>query len=211
MNTTAAPLTRSFLVLLASGRRGGNTEHLARAAAAGLAPDVSQRWIRLSDHPLAPFEDIRHTGDGRCPAPEGNERVLLDATLAASDLVVASPLYWYSVTASAKLYLDHWSGWLRVPGVDFKARMRGKTLWTVSAYSSDDVAMVDPLLGTLRLTADYLGMRWGGALLANANRPGEAAADPATAARARGFFAAPASSRPDPPVTPTQLATPTGR
>ena len=25
-----------------------------------------------------------------------------------------------------KRYLDHWSGWLRVPGVDFRARMRGR-------------------------------------------------------------------------------------
>ena len=51
----------------------------------------------------------------------------MDATFAATDLVVVSPVYWYSVAASVKLYLDYWSGWMRLP-VDFKAKMRGKTI-----------------------------------------------------------------------------------
>src|SRR5215813_5881410 len=102
-------VTRSFLFLLASARKDGNTEALARRAASYLPADVDRRWIRLSDVPLPPFEDIRHVGDGRYPQQVGNERLLLDATLEATDLVVASPLYWYSVSASAKLYLDYWS------------------------------------------------------------------------------------------------------
>ena len=94
-----------------------------------------------------------------CPAA-GNERILLDATLDATDLVIASPLYWYSVSAFTKLYLDYWAGWLRLPGVDFNARMRGKTMWAISAISEEDPAKADPLLGTLKISADYMGMRW---------------------------------------------------
>jgi len=180
--------SRAFLFLLASSRPDGNTEQLARAAAAALPPEAGRRWISLRDLPLEPFRDVRHDDDPHYPLPQGSERILLDATLQATDLVVASPLYWYSVSAHAKLYLDHWSRWLRVPDVDFRARMHGRTLWAVTAYSSGDPAHVEPLLGTLRLCADYLGMHWGGELLAAANRPGDVAADPVTLARAARFF-----------------------
>jgi multimeric flavodoxin WrbA len=182
------PGGRSFLFLLASMRRGGNTEQLARVAAAGIPAEVEQQWVRLADQPLAPFTDVRHEGDGVYPAPEGAERLLLEATLAASDIVVATPMYWYSITAAAKLYLDYWSAWLRVPGVDFKARMRGKTMWAVTAHTCDDPAMIEPLVGTLRYSAEYLAMRWGGVLLGYANRPGDITSDPGAAARAATFF-----------------------
>ena len=181
------PDARHFAVLLASARRDGNTEILARKAAEHLPPDWRQQWLRLMDLPLAPFEDIRHS-IGVYPQPTGNERVLFDATLAATDLVFAVPLYWYGVPASAKLYLDYWSGWLRVPGADFKARMAGKTLWGVCALSDEDPARADPLIGTLRLTADYLGVAFGGVLLGYGNKPGEVLADKAALERARQFF-----------------------
>ncbi|MFE9424481.1 NAD(P)H-dependent oxidoreductase [Kitasatospora sp. NPDC006697] len=179
---------RSFLFLLASARLDGNTELLARRAAAALPAGTGQRWLRLSEHRLSPFPDRRHEGDGGYPRPEGAERVLLEATLAATDVVIASPLYWYSVSADAKPYLDHWAGWMRVPGYDFRARMAGKTLWGVTALSTEEFEVADPLVGTLRLSGEYLGMRWGGALLGLANRPGQVAGDERALAAADRFF-----------------------
>ncbi|MEV4391661.1 NAD(P)H-dependent oxidoreductase [Nonomuraea sp. NPDC049607] len=178
---------RSFLFLLGSSRRDGNTETLARHAAATLAPDVRQRWLRLDDHPLPPFQDIRHTGDGVYPVPEGAEKLLAEATLDATDLVIVSPLYWYSVSATTKLYLDYWSAWMRVPGYDFKARMAGKTVWAVTTISEEDESVADPLVGTLRLSAEYFGS-WGGALVGYANRPGDILRDTGALERAAAFF-----------------------
>lgn len=166
-------MAEKFLFLLGSSRVGGNTEALARSAAAGLTPDVEQTWLRLAELPMAPFRDVRHEGDGVYPEPVGNERKLLDASLAATDIVIASPLYWYSVSTSVKLYLDYWSAWMRVPGMDFRARMRGKTMWAITAHTANDLADVDPLLGTLRLSSGYLGMSWGGELLGYGSRPGD--------------------------------------
>ncbi|GAA3594726.1 flavodoxin family protein [Kribbella ginsengisoli] len=182
-------MAESFLFLLGSTRPGGNTEALARLAAGGLTPEVEQNWVRLAELPLAPFQDLRHEGTGVYPEPTGTERELLDATLAATDLVIASPLYWYTVSTSVKLYLDYWTAWLRVPGVDFRERMRGKTLWAVTAHTSDDPRQVEPLLGTLRLSAGYLGMRWGGELLAYGNRPDEAVAADGVHTAAQELFA----------------------
>ncbi|MBK9492244.1 MAG: NAD(P)H-dependent oxidoreductase [Haliscomenobacter sp.] len=63
--------------------------------------------------------------------------MLFDATFLATDVVFVTPLYWYSVSASMKLYLDYWSAWFRVPGADFRKRMAGKTAWAVTAYSDE--------------------------------------------------------------------------
>ncbi|MFJ7273324.1 flavodoxin family protein [Kitasatospora sp. NPDC098663] len=186
---TGAETPRTFLFLDASSRAGGNSEQLARLAVeASLPAGSEQRWLRLSEHPLPPFEDLRHVEGGRYPEPVGHERTLLDATLAATDLVFVAPLYWYSLPTSAKLYLDHWSSWLRQPGADFRARMRGGTIWGVTALATED-DKAEPLIGTLRLTAEYMGMRWGGALLGNGTRPGDVLRDERALIAAKSFFA----------------------
>jgi len=185
---SASSQPRLFQFLVTSGRRDGNAELLARHAATSLPAGTDQRWLHLSDVALPPFEDRRHEPGFHYGEVFGNERLLLDATLAATDLVLVVPLYWYSVPASAKLYLDCWSSWLRVPGADFKSRMTDKILWGVSAFSDEDAGRVEPLVGTLRLTADYLGMGWGGVLLGRGNRPGDVMRDDAALATARTFF-----------------------
>lgn len=178
---------RQFTFLLASARRDGNTELLTRKAAEHLPAGDEQLWLRLMELPVAPFVDIRHSV-GIYPQPQGNEGVLFNATLNATDLVFAVPLYWYSVPASAKLYLDYWSGWLRVPGANFRGRMAGKKLWVISVLSEEDPARADPLLGMLKNIADYLKMDFGGMLLGNGSQPGDVLADASALEKARTFF-----------------------
>ncbi|MFF4651416.1 flavodoxin family protein [Streptomyces sp. NPDC001380] len=180
-------MSRSFLLLLASSRPDGNTELLARAAAGHLPPGTEQRWVRLAERPLPDFSDVRHA-DGPRAAPVGEEADLLDATLAATDVVIASPLYWYTLSAEAKRYLYHRSGWLRLPGRDFKAAMAGRTLWGVTAMAGD-AGTAGPLVGALHHTAAYMGMRFGGVLLGNGTRPGDVLADTGALERAGTFFA----------------------
>lgn len=181
-------MTRKFLFVLGSSRPEGNTEILAHRAAEQLPSDVEQRWLNLADHPLPDFEDLRHDSDH--VRPSGNTvATLLDATVEATDIVIASPLYWYSVSATTKRYLDYWSGWLRTPGVDFKTTMAGRTLWGVTALADDQPVVADPLVGTLRNTAAFLGMRFGGVLLGNGSKPGDVLKDERALTEAKTFFA----------------------
>jgi multimeric flavodoxin WrbA len=186
MPAAASASPRRVLVLLASARAEGNAELMARAAVAALPPDVEVRWLRLAGLALPAFEDIRHAGSGQYPAPSGDLARALDDTLWATDLLVAAPLYWYSLPAPLKLFLDHWSGFLRVPGLDFKPRMGRKTMYVLCATSSgeDEAHLAEPLVNSLRYTADYLHMNWGGAVLGNGNRPGEVLQDKAGMAAA---------------------------
>ncbi|GAA2267740.1 NAD(P)H-dependent oxidoreductase [Streptomyces atrovirens] len=181
-------MTRRFLFVLGSARPDGNTELLARRAAEQLPQNVEQQWIDLAAHPLPDFEDLRHDSDHTRPT-EGDVATLLDATLAATDIVIASPLYWYSVSDRTKRYLDHWSGWLRTPGLDFKATLEGRTLWGVTALAHEEPEVAAPLVGTLNNSAAYMGMRFGGVLLGNGSKPGDVLKDTEALARAKTFFA----------------------
>jgi multimeric flavodoxin WrbA len=173
--------------LLGSTRSNGNTEALARHAARALPASDEQRWLRLTDHPLPAFMDTRHS-TGFEPL-DGNSKLLCDATLAATDLVFVTPVYWYSVAWPIKLYLDHWSSWMRQPALDFKAALAGRSLWAV-LVDSDDEALhsSSPAIDTLHRTADYMGMHWRGALVGHGNRPGEIERDSAALAAAATYF-----------------------
>lgn len=189
---------RRFLFLVASARREGNTETLARRAAANLPASVEQQWIHLDELPLPRFEDIRHHGGQNNPyhEPAGNERLLLDATLWATDIVFVTPLYWYNLPSSAKLYMDYWSAWLRVPSVDFKKRMAGKKLWAVCVLSDEDPKRAELLLTTLRHSGEYMNMQWGGELLGNGSKPGDVLNDRKAIEAAQHFFATKLSPAP---------------
>lgn len=176
---------RRYLFLQSSARPGGNAEAVARLAAAHLTSEA-QDWRDLTSPALQPFQDLRH-GAVYGP-PEGVALDLVTATLAATDLVMVAPLYWYGLPAPAKLYLDHWSHWMRLPDLNFKPLMQQKTMWLVMAHASSSPEEIAPAVETLRLASAYLGMAWGGTLLVDANAPGAWAEDKAALMQAEGFF-----------------------
>lgn len=189
---------RHYLFLVTSTREPGhvgNTEWLAQQAAASLPADATQTWLHLAHMTLAPFTDLRHTS-GRYPMPEGDLKTLLDATLAATDIVFVAPVYWFSIPAPLKTYLDHWSAWMRVPGLPFKEEMARKSLRLIT--TSGDRAKAQPMIDSVRLCAQFLSMGWGSdeqAVLWGKGGPPDAVRDDAAAVgRAAAFLrqAAPA-------------------
>ena len=167
---TAAP--GNFLFLVASSRNEGAAETLAGRAAAALDGRHQQRWLRLADLPLDPFVDIRHDGDGTYPAARAR------ANLAGSDFGGDRP----GLRGSGLLVQPADPGEAlsrsleRVDagaGRRFQSADGGKRLWAITIVSDETPASAEPLLGSLRLTADYMGMAWGGGLIGNANRPAD--------------------------------------
>ncbi len=151
-------------------------------------------WWSLAERPLPPFSDLRH-GGGFGPA-DGVARELLEATLEATDLVLATPVYWYALPALAKLYFDHWTAWIKDPKLDFSSRMRGKRLWVLVSDAADPgESTADLLLEALRRTADYMGMAWMGAIVGHGSAPGAVFQDPALAGRLREYFQTPVDSK----------------
>lgn len=182
------PTKRHFLFLLSSTRSQGNSEQLARFAAQNLPDDVQQTWLNLNDYVQPNFVDRRHEDDGNYPMAQGSMHELLQATLAATDLVFVTPLYWYNLPASAKLYLDHWSGWLRIPGADFRSKMRGRHLWNITVTADLDQHFAQALVDSLRHTAAYMEMTWHGSLIGYGNRPGDVMQDAQALERGKNYL-----------------------
>lgn len=177
------------LFLVASVREPGtigNTEWLAREAAGALGPQARQSWLQLAGLEIPPFVDRRHS-TGEYPMPTGDLRTLLDALRAATDIVLVAPVYWYSIPAPLKAFLDHWSAFLRVPGLPFKAEMAAKSLRLVT--TSGDRAKAQPMIDSVRLCAEFLAMCWGGVLWGKGGPPGAVQADEAALRAARSFLA----------------------
>lgn len=118
-------------------------------------------------------------------------KTLLDATLAASHIVWVAPVYWYSIPSPLKTYLDHWSAWMRVPGLDFKDAMGRKTLSLIT--TSGDRNKAQPMIDSVALCAQFLSMTWGGALWGKGGPPGAVQADAQAVEAASRFLATPAA------------------
>lgn len=178
----------NYLFLVASTRHPdhpGNTEWLARQAAAALPPTAQQTWLHLARLSIPSFVDQRHTV-GTYPMPEGDAKTLLDATMACTDLVLVCPVYWYSFPNTIKTYLDHWSAWLRVPGLGFKDAMAKKRMHVIS--TSGDRAKAQPMLDSARLCAQFLAMPYAGELWGKGGVPDAIQADVAAVAAAQTFL-----------------------
>ncbi|WP_040671649.1 flavodoxin family protein [Rhodobacter ferrooxidans] len=179
---------RSFLFLTSSARAGGNSESLARAAAAHLPQATPQVWIDLASAGLPGFHDRR----GDAPEPLTGHMAEIAAEMqAASDIVLVAPVYWYALPAPAKLLLDHWSGWLDLPQLGFGDWIRARRLWLITTRADPAPDVADLPEAMVRRTAEWLQMAWGGALHGIADGPGEIEADPAAQAAARHFLAKP--------------------
>jgi multimeric flavodoxin WrbA len=181
---------RHFLFIVSSARIPGalgNTEWLAREAARHLPVGATSTWLHLNGLDLADFEDRRHD-IGVYPMPTGDTVRLLDATLEASDLVFVSPLYWYSFPNRLKRYLDHWSAWMRIEGLDFKGRMSAKRVWTITTSGSRE--KTQPMFDSLKLCAQFLAMQWQAPLWGQGGAPGAVEKDVAAIAAAASYFGA---------------------
>jgi len=141
----------SIIVLHASSRTLGNTATIANY----LSDKLSATSIDLSAHKMAPFS---YDNDY---SPTDEFMGIIEQTIAADQWVLVTPIYWYTMSAQMKTFLDRFSDLLRYHQGLLPA-LTGKHLWTV-AVGSDHEA-VPHFFEPFRLSADYLAMYYGGDL-----------------------------------------------
>lgn len=146
--TGLADATMSIAVLLASSRSDGNTRTLVDLA--------------LGSRSFA-FEDLRTLRIGHYVYDEGNDAddfMPLIERLAGHDTwVIATPLYWYTMSAHAKVFIDRLAD-LLTRHKDAGRRLRGKRLAVMC--SGTDKAAPGAFAEPFVLTASYLGMEFRG-------------------------------------------------
>lgn len=111
-------------VLFGGSRPEGNTAQLTKY----VLENVEHQWLDLTKYQLNPVRDVRH--DNKNIETYSDDYEQLIQTVLDSDVVIfASPVYWYSVSASMKAFIDHWSESMVDPRYsDFKEVMSKKNL-----------------------------------------------------------------------------------
>jgi NAD(P)H-dependent FMN reductase len=142
--------TVSAIALFGSSRRHGNTGQLLDHIAGGLGIEV----VDLAGLRMSPYDyEHRNRDDDFEP--------LMRRVLGFDQIIVASPVYWYSVSPPLKIFLDRISDFLDIPELLSEGRrLRGKTGYIVCTSVYEHAPA--PFVGALRDTFEYLGMRFGG-------------------------------------------------
>ncbi|MGB3547321.1 MAG: NAD(P)H-dependent oxidoreductase [Saprospiraceae bacterium] len=138
------------LLLQASSRSGGNTHQIVTLLQEHLQADLIDLWGKN----IGPYDyEHRNSGDDFLPT--------MRRVVEYDRIIFVTPVYWYSMSATLKLFFDRLTDCLKVEK-DLGRRLRGKTMAAV-ACGSDDV-VTEGFFVPFRNTAGYLGMTYAGNL-----------------------------------------------
>jgi multimeric flavodoxin WrbA len=161
------------LVLKGSPRENGNSSTLAARVAAG-AKDNGAEVESVSLHTL----DIRpcdacdscHETGGVCVIKD-DMQALYPKLRRATAIVVACPIYWFTISAQAKLCIDRWYALETPQGSELRGKKFGfvLTYGDIDLYTSGGINAIHTLESMCRyLRSEIVGMVYG-----SADKPGE--------------------------------------
>lgn len=133
-------------IILGSARKQGNTQALVQS----IAPLWQAEVFDLSDYDISVY-DYAHNNRHDDFLP------LIEHLLHFEHWVFASPLYWYTVSAQMKIFLDRLSDLLTIEKTLGRA-LRGKF---ASVLSTGEAPTLDDCFGDMMIkTFDYLGFSY---------------------------------------------------
>jgi multimeric flavodoxin WrbA len=169
------------LGILGSPRVGGNSDVLLERALAGAKEAGAEtEKIILDRKRIAGCKDCRKCNETGICALKDDMAEIQDKILEASAIVHASPVYFWTMTAQMKAYLDRWCVFFDAEWMwqkKYYPKMRGKRIGLITVCGDTDPHTGDPIVHSFRNTAEMTKMSWLGAVQASANTRGEIAAD----------------------------------
>lgn len=167
-------MARKILVVIGSPRRNGNSASLAKEAAAGAkeaGAKVETIFLQgMNIQPCTACDACRRKLKKDCILKD-DMRALYPKMKAADGIVIASPIYWFTVSAQTKLFMDRWYAL----GGDDGYELAGKKFAVVLAYADAD-AFSSGAVNALRMFQDafnYLGAEVVGTVYGSAWKAGE--------------------------------------
>ncbi len=141
----------SIAILLGTSRYGGNTHQMVDVLAADLGADV----FLLKDYAMTPYDYEHHNrGDDFLP--------LLRTLMTYDDIIFATPIYWYTMSAQMKIFFDRFSDILDIEK-PLGRKLRGQRCWICST-GVEEGAPPQCFEDVFRLSFEYLGMDYRGQL-----------------------------------------------
>lgn len=176
-------MSESILILNGSPRKKGNTVFLIRKFIEGIRekhPDASIEVVNLHTLKIGPCracDACRKEGRSQqyCVFKDDMEG-LYDKVVNCSAIVLASPIYWFTVTAQMKLFMDRLYGlWL-----EKTHSLQGKTFAGILVYGDED-PYISGAVNAIHMLEDacrYCKGRMAGIAYGTANDVGDAEKNP---------------------------------
>lgn len=168
-----------ILGILGSPRIGGNSDVLLSQALAGAkeaGADVEK--IILDRKHIAGCKDCGKCNTTGICAVKDDMAEVARHVLDAYAVIHASPVYFWTMTAQMKAYLDRWCVFFDAEWrwqKEVYPKMRGKRIGLVTVCGDTNAHTGDPIVSSFKNTVDMTKMTWLGAVQASANTKGEIA------------------------------------
>lgn len=139
----------SPIIIFGSSRDNGSTY---RAILHVLEQYGDMPVINLNDLNISAF-DYEHKNNSDDFLP------LIKKVLEHDTIILATPIYWYTMSAIMKVFIDRWSD-LTTIHKDLGRKMRGKAMQLITSYYVHPEGKKG-FEGIFKQTAEYMGMQYG--------------------------------------------------
>ncbi|WP_087973733.1 flavodoxin family protein [Oceanobacillus rekensis] len=164
-----------IIVFHGSTRDNGNTELLTYQA----VPKEKGTHIYLRDYNVLPIIDQRHDESG-FDVVEDHHKDLINQMLSHDVIVFSTPIYWYSMSAPMKIFIDRWSQILRDPGyVHFREELSKKKAYLIAVGGDTPKIKGLPLVQQFNYICQFYKMTFADYVIGKASKPGEITKDTA--------------------------------
>jgi len=172
------------LAVVGSPRKGGNTDVLIDqmiGGAAGAGAEVEK--VYLNDLKITPCQACYACKKKPGCVIKDDMQKLYPKIMEAEGLLFGTPVYWWTVSAQMKCFLDRWFALL---DSNYKSLVAGKRIGlAVVCQDPGTKAMTDPILHMFKEGMDFIGIKYVGEVTASCDAKGEVAQNARAMARAR--------------------------
>ncbi len=141
----------SSIVIFGSARENGETRKVVDSVFQG----QEFRFVDLKTLNISPFDyQQQNQNDDFLP--------LMEELVQYTNIVLASPVYWYSVSSHMKIFMDRWSD-LLTSRKDLAKKIEGKKLFLIGCFGTDFPLGCMSFESPIRHSCNYLNIHYGGA------------------------------------------------
>lgn len=169
------------LGIMGSARIGGNSDILLNQALSGAKEAGAEiEKIVLDRKVIAGCKDCKKCNRAGVCATKDDMADIQKKILEAYAIIHSTPVYFWTMSAQMKAYLDRWCvffdaewKWHKI----YYPKMRGKRIGLITVCGDPDVHAADPIVHSFRTTTEMSKMHWLGTVMASANDRGEIMGD----------------------------------
>jgi multimeric flavodoxin WrbA len=169
------------LGILGSPRVGGNSDLLLDQAMAGARDAGAEvEKVILSRKQISGCLDCQKCNESGVCVIKDDMIELHQKILDSHAIIHSVPVYFWSMTAQMKAYLDRWCAffdadwnWHKI----YSKKMKGKKIGLITICGDPNVSTADPIVHSFSKTCEFSGLNFFGTVRVSASAKGEAASN----------------------------------